>query len=290
MQTTHSLRLGLLLGLFVANGTLGCEAQDCDNEETGAEGVCLKSLKRFDAPRETDSVAYAGDDVIIEVANGDIHVVPGEAGDVTATFEPFVLRAYDVSEEEAEEDFALLARSITTSGGDVHVDVARLDDAPSSLGADVTVALPPEFSGNLVIEQGNGDTEVDFAGGAIGVLVTSENGGCDIATGGASEISVHCDNGDLSATIQDVAEQTGSGFSTENGSITLFLPSDGVFSVQAAALAGGTVSVENMPSACTLAEASESAKTLSCNGATTEDPIYQVEADGTSLADVVLSF
>jgi hypothetical protein len=285
-----SLGLGLWLGLFIASGTLGCEAQECDNEETGADGVCLKSLKRFDSPAETDGVAYAGDDVIISSANGDVHVVEGGAGDVTATFEPFVLRAYDTPEEAAQEDLDSLERSITTTGGDVHIDVRRPDGSPSSLGADITAAIPPEFTGNLRIEQSNGETQVDFVGGAMGVLVTSDNGSCDIATGVASEISVHCDNGDLSASISDVTAQSGSGFSTGNGSITLSLPAGAVFSVQAAALAGGTVTVENLPSACTLAVGSESAKTLSCNGATTDDPVYQVEADGTSLADVVLSF
>jgi hypothetical protein len=280
----------LWLGLFMATATLGCEAQECDNEQTGADGVCLKSLKRFDSPAETDSVAYAGDDVIISSPNGDVHVVEGGAGDVTATFEPFVLRAYDTTEEEAQEDLDSLVRSISTTGGDVHIDVARPDGSPSSLGADITAAIPPEFAGNLRIEQSNGETEVDFVGGAMGVLVTSDNGGCDIATGAASEISVHCDNGDLSASISDVTAQNGSGFSTGNGSITLSLPAGAVFSVQAAALAGGTVTAENLPAGCTLAVGSESAKTLSCNGATTDDPVYQVEADGTSLADVVLSF
>jgi hypothetical protein len=288
MQTTHALRL--VLGFFLANGALGCEAQDCDNAETGAEGVCLKSLKRFDGPLETGTVDYAGDDIIVDGSNGDIYVVEGVAGLVSASFEPFVLRAYDITQEEADEDLELLDLSITTDGGDVHVDVTRLDDALSSLGADITVAIPPEFTGNLRVAQGNGQTEVRYVAAASGVIVDSDNGSCDVATGAASEISVHCDNGDLSASIDDVTAQSGAGFSTGNGSITLFLPTSAVFSVQAAALAGGTASAENLPAGCVLAEASESAKTLSCNGATTDDPIYQVEADRTSLADVVLSF
>jgi hypothetical protein len=290
MRTNHSLRLGLLLGLFVGNGTLGCEAQDCDNAETGGEGVCLKSLKRFEGATETATVDHAGDDIIIDSSNGNVYVVEGEAGLVSAEFEPFVLRAYDITQEEAEQDFELLDLAVTTDGGDVHVDVRREDGAPTSLGADITVAIPPEFSGNLRVEQNNGPTEVRYVAAANGVIVNSEVGGCDIATGAASEISIRCDVGDLSASISDVTEQTGTGFSTGNGSIALSLPAHAVFSVQAAALAGGTVSVENLPAECTLAVASESAKTLSCNGATTEDPIYQVKADGTSLADVVLSF
>jgi hypothetical protein len=290
MRTNHSLRLGLFCGLLLANGALGCEAQDCDNAETGAEGVCLKSLKRFEGAPETGTADYAGDDIIIDSSNGDVYVVEGQEGLVTARFDPFVLRAYDVTEDEAEEDFELLDLAVTTDGGDVHVDVTRLDGAPTSLGADITVAIPPEFAGNLHVDQGNGQTEVRYVAAASGVIVDSDNGDCDVTTGVASEITIQCDNGDLSASISDVTAQTGAGFSTGNGSIALSLPAGEVFSVQAAALAGGTVSVENMPSECTLAVASESAKTLSCNGATTEDPVYQVQADGTSLADVVLSF
>lgn len=291
MDTSPSLRLGLVLGLFLATGALGCEAQDCDNQETGAEGVCLKSLKRFDSPAESQTADYAaGADIVIDSPNGDVHVVAGDAGEVLARFKPFVLRAYDVSDEEAQEDLDSLERTVTLNGEDVWIDVTRPDGSPSSLGADIDVFVPPEFSGTLDLRQANGHTEVDFVGGAVGVLVTSENGDCDVDAGGAAEISIACDNGDISASIEDVVEQSGSGFSTGNGAIRLSLPSDQVYSVQAAALAGGTVTAENLPSGCALNEASESAKTVSCNGATDEDPVYAVEADGTSLADVVLAF
>jgi hypothetical protein len=294
MTKSHSSSrsaLGLLIAAFLANGALGCEAQDCDNEETGAEGVCLKSLKRFDTPDETDSVTYtSGGDIVIDSPNGDVHVVPGDSGSVTATFQPFVLRAYDTTPEEAQEDLDSLERSITLDADDVWIDVTRPDGSPSSLGADIIVFVPPEFDGTLDLRQANGHTEVDFVGGAVGVLVTSENGGCDVAAGDAAEISIECDNGDISASIDTVTDQSGSGFSTGNGAIRLSLPSDQVFSVQAAALAGGTVTAENLPSACVLNGDADSAKTLVCNGATTDNPIYQVEADGTSLADVVLAF
>ncbi len=288
MEKSH-FRLGLVLGLVLANGALGCEAQDCDNPDTGAEGVCLKSLKRFEAD-QADSTAYPGGDIIIDSSNGDVHVMEGASGEVSVSFESFVYLAFDSPQERADEELLLVENALSTNGNDVHIDVTRLDGAMSTLGADIMAMIPPEFAGNLRIDQSNGDTTVDFAGGAMGVLVTSDNGGCDVATGAASEISVHCDNGDLSASIADVTAQSGSGFSTGNGSITLDLPGDAVFSVQAAALAGGTVTADNLPSGCVLAAASESAKTLSCNGATTENPVYQVKADGTSLADVVLRF
>lgn len=271
----------------------GCEVQECDNEETGADGICLKSLKRWDAPDETMEASYtAGASVTIDSPNGDVHVVQGESADtVSATFERFVLRAHDTPDEEAEADLDSLERSIEADGnGNVVVDVSRPSGSPSSLGADITVELPTSFDGVLEVDQTNGSTEIDFVGAAVGVVVTSNNGGCDIATGAASDVSVHCDNGDLSASVAAASSQTGSGFSTGNGSITLSLPSDGIFSVQAQALAGGSVIIEGLPDACSVAEASNAAKTVSCNGATTQDPIYVAEADGTGLADVILSF
>jgi hypothetical protein len=271
----------------------GCEVQDCDNEETGAEGICLKSLKRWTAPDETMDTGYtAGASVTIDSPNGDVRVVRGDSTDtVSATFEPFVLRAHDTPDEEAEADLDSLERSIGTDGnGNVVVDVSRPSGSPSSLGADITVALPASFDGVLEVDQNNGSTEIDFVGAAVGVIVTSDNGGCDIATGSASEVSVHCDNGDLTATIDAVSSQFGSGFSTGNGSVELSLPSEGVFSVQAQALDGGVVTINGLPDTCSVNEASDAAKTVSCNGATTQDPIYVALAEGTSLANVIVNF
>jgi len=286
-------RAGIVVAwVFLGTALVGCEAQGCDNADTGAQGVCLKSLKRFVSPEETDSAAYDGaGDLIIDGPNGDIHVVMGTSDDeFVVTFAPFVLRAYDTPEEVAAENLASLERSIGPSNGDVLIDVTRPSGSPSTLGADITAELPPSFSGRLRIDQTNGSTNVDFAGAAMGLLVNSENGSCDLATGGASEVTAHCDNGDMTATIDAVTEQTAAGFSTGNGSITLYLPADSVFSVQAQALAGGTVTTENMPSTCQLDATSEGSKTLSCNGATVDDPVYKAYADGTSLADIVLSF
>lgn len=272
----------------------GCELEECDNPETGAQGLCAKSLKRFESAPETQSAAYAdGANVTIDSVNGHVHVVRGDDdASVSATFEPFVLRAFDTPEEEAAENLDRLELTVAADGaGDVLVDASKPSSAPPTLGADITVRLPSVFNGTLDIAQNNGSTEVDFVGAAVAVLVSSDNGSCDIATGSAEDIDVHCDNGDLEASISGVAQGAGGDFSTGNGSITLSLPSDAVFSVQAEAVDGGTVQVdEDLPATCTVNAASESAKTVSCNGATTADPIYVATASGTGLADVILVF
>lgn len=275
----------------LAIGAFACEVSECDNEETGAEGVCAKSLTRFEGPSRSGSQPYTpGATVSIDSPNGNVRVVQGSGSEVAGTFEPFVLRAFDTPEEAWNADLARLTAEVRTEAGNVVVDVDRESGSPGTLGADITVALPPDFGGILSVNQQNGSTEVDFVGAAVGVLVTSNNGSCDVATGSAGNVAVTCENGDLDASIGAVAAQTGTGFETGNGTITLALPTTGAFSVQAQAMDGGVVQTNNVPATCTVNEASPSAKTVSCNGATSADPVYQARANGTSLADVVLNF
>jgi hypothetical protein len=269
----------------------GCEAMKC-TDPNGQSAICLKSLKRFNGAAESQTAPYvAGANVSIHDRNGNIDVVQGDADDsVSATFQPFVLRAYDTSDSVITDDLSKLETSVTAADdGSVTVDVRRDNGAEDTLGADVSVGMPPSFAGSLTLAADNGATHVRFVGAAVGVSVTSQNGSCDVATG-TSDVSIHCDNGDLTATVDAASPQTGSGFSTGNGSITLTLPADGVFSVQAQALAGGAVNVQNLPASCATNAASNSSKTVSCNGATSADPIYTAKADGTSLADVNLRF
>lgn len=281
--------------IFIFLGALalvtGCEAQKCDGQN-GQSAICLKSLKRWEGPAETKSADYvAGADVNIHSRNGKLDVVQGSTDDsVSATFHPFVMRAYDTSDSVISDDLAKLETSVDAgTDGTVTVNVSRDSGAENTLGADLTVELPPSFAGALSVGQDNGETNVHFVGAAVSLVVTSDNGGCDVATA-SSDVSVHCKNGDLTASIDAVTPQSGSGFTTDNGSITLSLPSDGVFSVQAQALAGGVVTVEQLPAACQVNSASGAAKTVSCNGATDADPVYTVKADGTGLADAILRF
>jgi len=286
MPSFRKVALVLLLGALPA-----CEIQECDNEETGADGICLKSLKRFEGNSITQSADYTTDiDLVVFNPNGNLSIVRGRESDrLEVTFEPFVLRAHDVSREEAEEDLAELEVSLSQSGRAFFVETRRPSGTRGSLGADVRIALPTNFASVLDVDQHNGRTEIDFIGDSPSLILSSENGDCDLVTGYAEHISVLCENGDLRASVLGVAPQTGSGFATGNGSLELSFPSDGVFSVQAQALAGGSV-ISELPENCLLNAASDSAKTASCNGATDLDPVYSAVADGTGLADVVLSF
>lgn len=281
----------LVAALLAALALAGCELKQCADEETGEDGVCLDSLERFEGDPISQSAAYTSDvDLVVENPNGDLHVVRGDSDRIAVTFEPFVLRGQDVSRDEAEEDLEELEVSLSQSARAVLVEVRRPSGAPATLGADVRIELPDDFASVLDVNQRNGNTRIEFVGAAPGVIVTSDNGDCDLVVGRAERISVHCDNGDLRARVQEPAPQSGSGFSTGNGSIDLLLPPNGVFNVQAQALGGGVVLTRNVPSSCWLAPASDASKTLGCNGASGLDPIYSAVADGTALADVVLRF
>ncbi len=266
-----------------------CEIQECDNEETGADGVCLKSLKRFEGDSVRQTADYASDlDVVIDSPNGDVRVIEGDYGDELAvTFEPFVMRAFDTPRDVAQEDIDEIQTSIAQSnrGYVIGVDTRTAYPARTS-PSHFRAASPP----TLDIDQNNGSTDVRYVGDAPAVIVDSENGSCDVNAGWAERISLYCDNGDLTASIDAAVPQTGSGFATGNGSVELLLPPDGVFSVQAQALAGGVVLVEGAPSSCVLATASEGSKTLELQRSDRSGSVYVAVADGTSLADVVLRF
>lgn len=294
------LALALLGGGLIA-GTTGCEVQNCSNKADGGTssgGTCVqaKSLKKFVGTDRNKTAPWAsGDSVTISSFNGPISVVKASsATTVGATFTPTDLRAYDTSNADVQADFAALSTTVTSdANGNVNVKVAQSGNAHSGLGAELTVALPTAFDGNLTVTSKNGDSKIQFVGNAQLVKLSSDNGDCNVATGSAASISLDCNNGDVSASAGALpAGAAGGTVSTGNGSITMKFDGSQKFNVQASALAGGTVSVGNAQAAgCTIvAGGSDSAQTVSCGGAVQGDPTYVLKADGTSLANVNLSF
>jgi hypothetical protein len=173
----------------------------------------------------------------------------------------------------------------------VLVRSTRADGAPSTLGADIVVELPRAFDSSLSILQRNGATDVAFAGNARAIELQSGNGTCQVASSAtAAALNVHCDNGDLAVTVTGAppgSEPRTIG--TEVGNIAVSfvnVPVADRFSVQAAA---SDAAVQIMSDAmCQVQETSASAKTVSCHGATSADPVYRVNAG--SLSDVTLTF
>lgn len=286
------------LGVGLSLASIGCEAQKCD-VETGSgetrEGVCLKSLKRFEGsnPIVREAQWTPGSPITIDGRNGDIEVVQGTGNVVRATFHPVVLLAYDSTEERAKGELEKLVAEATGDAGGVSgavlVKTSRMDGAASSLGADFTVELPPGFDGALTVEQDNGSTDVGFAGSASAVKVHSDNGSCNITSSPtATSVDLHCENGDLAASISGAPPGAGTrSVRAGLGDIGLsFRGATQPFSVQAFAKDG----VVNTDAAggCMVQTAANNSKTVSCNGGTTDDPVFQVNAE--SLSDISLTF
>ena len=69
----------------------GCEASECEDEETKANGVCAASLKTWRGDTETFTGDYeSGKNVLIDSGNGSVNVSVSNRDDVHVTFKPFV--------------------------------------------------------------------------------------------------------------------------------------------------------------------------------------------------------
>ena len=300
--------LGVLcLGAGLSLLSMGCEAQKCD-VETGdgqtQEGVCAKSLKRFVGanPIVREAQWTPGSPITIDSRNGDIEVVRGTSNVVRATFIPVVWLAYDSSNERVNGQFDLLNTEATGDAGGVSgavlVKTSRQSGAASSLGADITVEIPPAFDGAFSVQQDNGSTDVEFVGSAPSVKVHSDNGSCRVvSSAAATAVDLHCENGDLEANISGAP--AGAGTRTihtgdpdvGSGDINLSfvgVPTSQPFNVQAFAVGGTVQSVNDVGAGCTVQIAGEGSKTFSCHGGDQSHPTYQVRTE--RLSDITLTF
>jgi len=304
--TAAHANAGVDAGATGGGGSAGTGRTDASGGAAGSggagetcppDGGALVSLKKFvGTPQTLERPWTSGGPVTIDSRQGDLVVRLGDSGTVRATFSPFVLRAYCTAEQEVIADLTLLVATLEADAGDSRgavVKTDRLAAAVSTLGASIEVFLPPDFNGALRILQQNGASDVQFAGAARSFELTSDNGSCRVHTGStAFSVNVSCANGELEATLGGVpAGALGGRFASGNGGLALTLPSGQRFSIQAQALAGGIVDTGTVAtSGCTVQVASEASKTISCNGATSADPVYTAVADGTSLSNVSIAF
>jgi hypothetical protein len=313
-------RLGLSL-ILVALGSLvgagGCELQSCENEE-GESAVCLKSLTRFVGAEITpDPLPYAaGTDLTINGNYGNITVDEGSPGEVSVVIEPFNYRAHDAEEQARDEIENNFDYSFEDSGGAIVVTTGR-HDATNGLGAAVTVYIPPEFDGAMVLRNQSdgavnpGDINVDFVGGATSVDMSTDSlGDCGVyADGGVLSTTAHCDGtivaqfvsdyvdiestgleGSIAVTLSSVAGQNAGGsITSEDGNIEVVFPPGGAFSVQAQSTEDAIVDGEALDDVCEASAAAETAKSYTCGAG---GPNYVVTAgtDGVGPSGVTLYF
>jgi hypothetical protein len=156
MRTLSSLVLVLSVGIAsVALG--GCEVTDCKTDE-GKDAKCAESLKAFEAtPEVVDKDYVAGASLTIDGVYGDITILPGDAGTVSTTFKPFNYRGNSQETDARREMDENLDRTVETDAdGNITVTTGR-HDATTGLGSHITVRIPPEFDGTLIVKNdGNG--------------------------------------------------------------------------------------------------------------------------------------
>jgi hypothetical protein len=317
LHSCHAL--GVLVAVTSLVAAAGCEVQSCKNAE-GEDATCLKSLKRYeleDGELRPEPLPYAaGTNVTVHGNYGDIDVLEGTPGEVSVVLEPFVYRAYD-AEDAAREELENNFDHSFDEDGDTIVVITDRHDSTNSLGADITLYLPPEFDGALVLENESdgaidpGDIEAAFVGRATSVELSTESLGDCTVDGEASVVSTraHCDGtivvtgvsdevdlvssglgGDILLTLHDIdADSPGGKLESEDGDITVNFPDGASFTVQAAASEDGAVNATDLDAACVGAEAAETAKSYTCGDG---GPNYVVTAgkDSVGPSSVELSY
>lgn len=308
MKTYWKLLTATALGFGLLATANACEVSDCEDGEetvTGTEdagvvedqssdddGECVqfKSLKKFVGnTKEADWTYSAGRNLTIDSTNGRVTVKNGSSADGKIETTPFVFRAYDTPDEEVASNLEGIAHG--ASGSD---DITVSSGGGGNRGADIEVTLPSGFNGTITVRVGNGGLDIEGVAGATALDVFSDNGSCDIEAGPTvTNTKVNCDNG--STTVYNVANDVdifagngslevalagvggnGGTIGTDNGSITLWMPNAGDYSVQATS-DSDVVSFGTPPGTCSENAAADNSKTLTCGAG---GPNYVVTADG----------
>ena len=305
-----------VLSLGVSSLLLGgCEVTDCKTDD-GKDATCAENLTAFEATETVETLPYVvGASVTINGKYGDITVMPGDAGEVSTTFKPFNYRGNSQEEDarrELDENLDLVFED--DGAGNLSIVTSR-NGGTNGLGSHITVRLPPEFDGVLIVENegdgviNQGLIDVKFVGEATTLNVTNHGlGRCNVLRGddkapsivsNLNEVNVRCEadifvrgvndnvvvrsvspsfHSDVRVDIVGVSADTvGGRIVAENGSTQVTLPAVGDFNVVASAGAG--TSISNVDAAeCEAPVSDESDLELTCGAG---GPIYTISAAST---------
>lgn len=161
-------------------------------------GCTAKSLKTFEAEPVVMNEDYTpGTNVTVQGIYGDIFITEGDrSGMVITTFKPFAYSGYDEEEEARDALENNLDLDVSTVGDTTTISTDR-HDTTNGLGSHITVELPSEFDGVLIVQNegdgaiNQGHIDVSFVGNATTLNVLNhglEN--CNILRGDDDEPSV----------------------------------------------------------------------------------------------------
>jgi hypothetical protein len=297
----------------------GCEVSDCKTD-AGKDAKCAENLTAFEATETQETLPYVdGASVTINGKYGDIAILPGDAGEVSTTFKPFNYRGKSQEEDarrELEENLDLVFEE--DSAGNLTITTGR-HDATNGLGSHITVRLPPEFNGVLIVENegdgviNQGLIDVAFVAEATTLNVTNHGLGlCSVNRGDDDEpsivtnlndVNVRCEadiivrgvndnvvvrsvspsfHSDVVVDIVGVsADALGGSIIGENSNVQVTMPAAGDFDVVASAGAGASISkVEAGECDAPVSDESDLALTCGAGG-----PIYEISATDTDELD-----
>ena len=304
-----------VLSLGVSSLLLGgCEVTDCKSEE-GKDAKCAESLEAYEATEVVESMPYVdGASITINGKYGDIAILPGDAGEVSTTFKPFNYRGKsqeDDARRELEENLDLVF--LSDADDNIEITTSR-HDATNGLGSHITVRLPPEFNGLLIVENegdgviNQGLIDVKFVGEATTLNVTNHGLGlCSVLRGDDDEpsivtnlndVNVRCEadiivrgvsdnvvvrsvspsfHSDVVVDIVGVsAGAIGGSIIGENSNVQVTLPTVGDFAVLANAGTGASISkVETGECEALVSDENELSLTCGAGG-----PLYEISATG----------
>lgn len=306
-----------------------------DFEEEDGTCIRLESLTKFEADTQTYTEDWSlGQAVTVDGAKGRIVVEEGETGKVSFEVTPFTYRGASFKQAAIESmDKNLQVEVNNDRGGSrdaLDLKVTR-DGGKSELGGDIRVLLPPEFDGGLQLRNraqgsiGSGHSiEVRFSGAPPEIWVENEalepctiDARASVSEGRSTVTHTHvqCEeeisvthvsdtvdlstsflNAEIKAALVSVAETApDSRISTEDGDVTLTLPSSGGYVVQAMVTEEGAIRPGEVPEDCNWNAADEEdgsssqrSGTLSCG----DGPTFQVVVgkDGVGESFVTLRY
>jgi hypothetical protein len=294
----------------------GCEVSDCKTDE-GEDAKCAESLKAFEADEIVRTVSYTGGggNLTIKGVYGDIAILPGTAAKLATTFKPFNYRGHNQEADarrELEENLDLVVDRDSVSG-DVTITTDR-HDATNGLGSHITVLLPPEFNGILIVENegdgviNQGLIDVQTVGEATTLNVTNHGLQlCSVLRGDDDEpsivsnltdVNVQCEadiivrgvsdnvvvrsvspsfHSDVVVDIVSVSpDAAGGSIIGDNSNVQVTMPAGGDYNVMASAGAGARISKVEAGE-CEVPTNDESELALACGAG---GPIYEISATG----------
>jgi hypothetical protein len=269
MKTSSLLNTGFVIGLALL-AQPSCVARECTAEEEreveatgGDECTTFTPPVQHNSDDQVETLDYAaGTPLVVTGDFRNLEIEQGSAGEIEVTYHAVVDLAEGRSDEQVEATLDELAVNVT--GGDsITVSASRSGD--SNVAAWIQVRIPPEFDGNITLEQ-DGDKnhggEVEISGIAsvqtLNIDLNSSNtdltvGGslanverATISVNGFSELAtstfdspnfagaaLDTESGDIRTSFATVPTGADVKVQSESGNISIKLPGTGNYTMQA---------------------------------------------------------